>query len=650
MIRPRRIEPSVEAEVAPPTAWKPGTTADVSAPAREPTLNIRDPEPTGSSPAIAPPSSTTAGGTAADATASGNGTSGGTNTTHADARPASLDSTNRIGDSCDRAMPLAELLSESSRRLAASSQSKIDDDGIPLDDLDDDLGLVDDARGASTPGVGRLEILDELRLGTPRPTAPEAAPMDAVPSLVPAAPAPARTNVPASTPPPLEGGRDFARQLRAKMSQMAQRLFQGGGGPAAQPAVDVGPRHDHSTEIDLSTLGDDVALERGVTEIEARVVAKPSDMRDSVTSPGSWDTQIRERGLPDSGEIVRGLSDAAMLLAKMFAQQSTGRISFRQIGEPGTAGVEKIVYFDQGRPVCASSSDPHDRMGELLVREGKITASQYERCQAVVAESGRRMGEILVGFGYLKRRELLPAVRRHVEDIVYSLFGWDRGTYQIAVDATPSSERIRLSRHPAALVLEGIRRKYDRSTLERLLGPPSTVIEVPDRERLGGIINLGDLAAEERGALAAFDAHSDLTTVARAAGVDVADVLPLAWGLCVLGLATARRTDTEVPDETSALVGETDLAIDRERVRARWRLVSEADYFALLGVRRDATAFEIRRAYQAARRDFAADGFPPDLRRELAQELDDISVVLDEAFRVLRDDRLRLTYLANLID
>ena len=175
------------------------------------------------------------------------------------------------------------------------------------------------------------------------------------------------------------------------------------------------------------------------------------------------------------------------------------------------------------------------------------------------------------------------------------------------------------------------------------------MIEVRDRERLGGIINIGDLAAEERAALAAFDGQADLAAVARAAGVDVADVLPLAWGLCVLGLATARRTDTEVPDETAALVGETDLAIDRERVRARWQLVTEADYFALLGVRRDATTFEIRRAYQAARRDFAPTAFPADLRRELARELDDIAHVLDEAFRVLRDDRLRLTYLSNLI-
>jgi hypothetical protein len=332
------------------------------------------------------------------------------------------------------------------------------------------------------------------------------------------------------------------------------------------------------------------------------------------------------------------------LLAKMFAQSFTGRLGFRR------DDVEKVVYFDGGRPVFASSNEPGDRMGELLVREGKITASQYERCQVHVEQSGRRMGEILVDFGYLKRRELLPAVRRHVEDILYSLFGWDYGVYQVTADPTASAERIRLSRHPASLVLEGIRRKLDRTTLEKLVGPPSTIVEIPDREKLGSVINIGDLANEERASIGAFDAQADLAQVARTLGVDVADVLPLAWGLVVLGLATARRTEPEVPDESTALVGETDLAIDRERVRARWQLVSEADYFALLGVRRDATTFEIRRAYQTARRDFAADGFPTDLRRELARELEDIADVLDEAFRVLRDDRLRQTYLANLVE
>jgi hypothetical protein len=443
--------------------------------------------------------------------------------------------------------------------------------------------------------------------------------------------------------------RDFARELRAKMSMMARRLFDSDAAPSF---ADHAPRHDHHTEIDLAALGDEPAL--GIAEIEARPEPR-HELRDAMAAsgagtpgtpglPGSWDSQVRERGLPDSGALVRGVSDAAMLLAKLFALGATGRIGFRR------DEVETLLYFDRGRPVFASSNEPRDRMGELLLREGKITAAQYERCQTVVAESGRRMGEILVGFGYLKRRELLPAVRRHVEDLVYSLFSWDRGSYRITLDPQPCAERIRLSRHPAALILEGIRRKLDRQALERLIGPPSTVIEVPDRDRLGGIVNLGDLVAEERAALTAFDGQADLAQVARSSGIEVADVLPLAWGLCVLGLATARRADTDIPDDGTALVGETDLAIDRERVRARWQLVSDADYFALLGVRRDATGFEIRRAYQSARRDFAADCFPGDLRRELARELDDIANVLDEAFRVLRDDRLRQTYLANLID
>jgi len=499
------------------------------------------------------------------------------------------------------------------------------------------------ASGAPPPpaGVGPAVALppkstDEL-WSEPMPVAERPPDRDGQPAVAGSAPAERQpgpiTMVPAT--------RDFARELRAKMSMMAQRLFQGGDAPAPSPA-DHTPRHDHHTEIDLASLGADQPL-RGGTDIEARA-AQAYEVREAMTSSGSWDSQVRERGLPDRGAIVRGSSDAAMLLARMFAQGATGRIGFRR------DDVEAIVYFDRGRPVFASSNEPRDRMGELLLREGKITASQYDRCQAVVIASGRRMGEILVDLGYLKRRELLPAVRRHVEDIVYSLFGWERGTYHVTFDPQPSAERIRLSRHPAALILEGIRRKLDRTTLERLIGPMSTVIEVRDRERLGGIVHMGDLSAEERGALAAFDGQADLAQVARVAGVDIADVLPFAWGLCVLGLATARRADTEVPDDSTALVGETDLAIDRERVRARWQLVTDADYFALLGVRRDATGFEIRRAYQSARRDFAADCFPSDLRRELARELDDIAHVLDEAFRVLRDDHLRQTYLANLID
>ena len=449
--------------------------------------------------------------------------------------------------------------------------------------------------------------------------------------------------------PSLPSGTDFARELRKKMSAMAQRLFKSADAAPA-PAVDLGLRHDHKTEIDLAALVDAPAA-GGVTEIEAKEDPPPPP-RDEV--PNTSDTQVRLGA--ESGDIIRGVSDAAAILSRAFAQAFTGRAVLRRPAEPGPDGaaradIEKQIFFDRGRPVFAASNQAYDRMGQLLVREGKITPDQFSRCQTIVAASGRRMGEILVDLGYLKRRELLPAVRRHVEDMIYSLFAWNAGQFEMIAGDGAASERIRLSRHPAGMILEGVRRKLGPTELERLIGPPTTVVEISDKEKLTALIGTADLSAEERAAVGALDGSNDLATVARVSRIEVANAFQLAWGLIVLGVAHARRRDSDLEaDEQGALVGETDLAIDRERVRARWHLVSDADYFALLGVRRDASSFEIKRAYEAARRDFAPDVFPAELRRELARELDDIAQVLDEAYHVLRDDGLRGAYLHHLRD
>ena len=84
-------------------------------------------------------------------------------------------------------------------------------------------------------------------------------------------------------------------------------------------------------------------------------------------------------------------------------------------------------------------------------------------------------------------------------------------------------------------------------------------------------------------------------------------------------------------------------------MRAKYAHVLEADYFTVLGVRQDATAFEVRRAYEAARRDYGRDGLAPELVHELDDKLDDIALVVEEAYRVLRDDQMRSSYLDHLL-
>ncbi|HTM19898.1 MAG TPA: DUF4388 domain-containing protein, partial [Kofleriaceae bacterium] len=236
----------------------------------------------------------------------------------------------------------------------------------------------------------------------------------------------------------------FGRELRRKMSQMAERLF-----PHRRPdsgLLDVGVAHGHRTEIDLSTvdaIDDDATYAEPEVQRAPRVTARgmPAGPAPAPahTDAGEPDDDTTRRASPAAlhgrGTLGGADEDVATLLGHLFAAGFTGRVVFRD------PPAEKTIHLDQGRPVFATSNLPHDRMGDLLFREGKITREQYARSREVVAESGRRMGEILVEMGFLTRRELLPAVRRHVEDIIYSLFAWSTGGFQLVAGDGAASER-----------------------------------------------------------------------------------------------------------------------------------------------------------------------------------------------------------------
>src|SRR5436190_23885111 len=80
---------------------------------------------------------------------------------------------------------------------------------------------------------------------------------------------------------------------------------------------------------------------------------------------------------------------------------------------------EGMVYFKVGRVVSATiRSNPHP-IGAILLRAGKISESDLARARTVQQEPGesRKLGEILVAFGVITRRELERQVRRQIETV-----------------------------------------------------------------------------------------------------------------------------------------------------------------------------------------------------------------------------------------
>lgn len=155
--------------------------------------------------------------------------------------------------------------------------------------------------------------------------------------------------------------------------------------------------------------------------------------------------------------------------------------AFYQSKETGELGVQrgkvkKVVYFEKGQPVFALSNLVTDRFGQFLVRVGKIKQDQLTDAAAVAKASNRRTGDVLIERGLLKDTERLYYVGQQVKSIIYSIFSWEEGSYQMTFKEKAVAESIKLDVHPANLIMRGVKKLYKPERLKRILRPEVRLI------------------------------------------------------------------------------------------------------------------------------------------------------------------------------
>ncbi len=146
------------------------------------------------------------------------------------------------------------------------------------------------------------------------------------------------------------------------------------------------------------------------------------------------------------------------LLRELQEQDATGILALT------SGGARKALYLKTGRVVFATSNLPTDRLGEVLLRAGKITPAQNEASVRALAQ-GRRQGRVLVETGALSPEALWSAVQSQVSEIVFSVFQWDEGQFHFEESVLPEKERITVDLDVTALVLEGMRRTEPAAAL-----------------------------------------------------------------------------------------------------------------------------------------------------------------------------------------
>jgi len=337
--------------------------------------------------------------------------------------------------------------------------------------------------------------------------------------------------------------------------------------------------------------------------------------------------------------VVLGPGDARRFFADAIARRASGALAF-----DGDGVVRRVVIRD-GDLVTAASSADSESLVHFLAARGELPRDEAPRLSAKVPPHGRHAGAALVAHGWLRQDQLWVVLRAHAEWIATAVLRLTRGTAQIEADVPA-----RLRGEPsvfgastgAEIFVELVRRAVaPDEALERLGGEGS---------RIGDGPNLGLLAECNL-------PPQDLDLLSRTRGGAVADLLSRApdpeivavvHALALLGVVDiapapdfARRDAREESDREVAALDEDAI---RARVRARLELVEEGDYFAVLGITRDATGYEVRRAFVELRRAFEPSRILTPRLLDLADAVKKIVVVLEEAYEILRDPARRERY------
>lgn len=160
------------------------------------------------------------------------------------------------------------------------------------------------------------------------------------------------------------------------------------------------------------------------------------------------------------------------LLQFLAAGRKSGTLKFDR------GKITKQVYFKNGMIVGSKSNDPREYLGQVLLHYGKVDESQLKAARAVQRTSGGKLGEVLVGQGFLTEDEVLEILKTRTLDAIYDLFVWTEGDFEFYDDEPLPEDLLFIEVEPTNVIMEGIYRLDELARYRTLVPSDRSVLEL----------------------------------------------------------------------------------------------------------------------------------------------------------------------------
>jgi len=333
------------------------------------------------------------------------------------------------------------------------------------------------------------------------------------------------------------------------------------------------------------------------------------------------------------------------ILTDLHRKRATGTLA---VSAPNFT---KKVYLVKGDAVFAASSYEDDRLGEMLLKAGKITVEQYDKSVSILKRTKKRQGAILVELGYLTPKDLFWGVKYQVKEIIYSLFQLEDAECEFIEGDVPTDEVITLKMSMGNLIHEGVKKVENWTRIRKEM--PDTGIALKLSKDPANLFQGVELSPYDKKLLAIIDGKKTIKEIIDSSWMNSFEAMKTIYVLWSIGILEEKIPEKEEvkegPTETVSLddllqpfAEEEDALV--KRVENIYSNLETLKLNELLEVSEDAGVEEIKKNYYRLAREFHPDRHFDTSDETLQDKLTAVFDALTAAYTVLKDGRKRKEY------
>lgn len=214
---------------------------------------------------------------------------------------------------------------------------------------------------------------------------------------------------------------------------------------------------------------------------------------DKETNISTADHQYLGEKLDEKGELNK--NSYPNLLISLLKRKRTGILTI-------DSHLKLRIYFLEGYPVSAEGGDSETLLGKMLVAEGKISQENHQIALSKLAQSKKRLGEVLIEMGLVSSHELDRLLEYQIKQKLIRGFECTTGIYNFkkADDFVKSVLVHKIN--PYQVVYEGIKLFGDSGEIEKKL------FTIKEMSMLSGL-NLNDRLSKVKSLIEAKEAQKE---------------------------------------------------------------------------------------------------------------------------------------------